>query len=321
MRSIVYREFGGPEVLEMTTVPKPTPQQGEVLVEVEAVGVNPTETYPRAGHVTPALPRTPGADLAGRITAIGPDVTAFDVGDRVFGTGLQNDRQGTYAEYVPARVERLAPLPDDVTFAEGAAIGVVGVTAWLALVEYARVAPDDVVFVHGGSGGVGHVAVQLARLAGGRVVATAGSERARERVREFGAGVVIDYDHADLAAAVDDAVGDRGVDAIVDHRLGEYLQFDIDICAPNGIVVGVGSPMDVCQLEDLWPALTKDVRVQFMSMSNTQNTTEILGRLASLLEDDRLSVAIDREYDLEDASRAHRALEDEHVVGKLLLRP
>lgn len=321
MRSIVYRDYGGPEVLEVATVSKPSPQAGEVLVAVEAAGVNPTETYPREGYGSPALPRTPGADLAGRVVGVGPGVTAFEAGDRVFGTGFQNDRQGSYAEYVPARVERLAPLPEGVTYVEGAALGVVGVTAWQALVEYAHVSPSDAVLIHGGSGGVGHVAVQLARLAGGHVVATAGTDAARSRVRDLGAAVALDYDDPDLRGAIDDAVDGDGIDVVLDHRLGEYLQLDIDVCTDGGCIVGIGSPLDVCRIDQLMPALTNDVTVQFMSMSNTSNLRVTLERTVALVDDGRLTVVIAREYDLADAAEAHRALETEHFVGKLVLRP
>lgn len=321
MRSIVYREYGGPEVLEVATVSKPEPRPGEVLVEVDAIGVNPTETYPREGLGSVPLPRTPGGDVAGRVVAVGPGVQAFEVGDRVFGTGLQNDRQGTYAEYVPARVERLAPLPDAVSSVDAAAIGVVGVTAWQALVDVARVRPTDRVLVHGGSGGVGHVAVQLAGLAGGDVVATAGTERARERVRELGADATVDYADPDLADAIAVAMDGHGMDVILDHRVGDYLQLDIDVSATGGRIVGIGSPRDDCRIDGLLPALTKDVTVHFVSMSNTPELPSVLERLATLLADDRLTVDIAREFDLADASEAHRTLESDHFVGKLVLRP
>lgn len=320
MRSIVYREYGGPEVLEIADVEKPTPDAGEVLVEVEAAGVNPTETYPREGHGTAELPRTPGGDVAGRVSAVGPGVTSFAVGDRVFGTGLQNGQQGTYAEFVPAPVDLLATLPEGVTYSQGAAIGVVGVTAWRAIVDYGAVSPADVVLVHGGSGGVGHLAVQLGHLAGGRVLSTAGTESARDRVREFGADVVFDYARGDLAEAIDGAAPD-GVDVVVDHRVGEYVGLDVDVAATGGTIVGIGPPTAACEIDDLWSTLTKDLTVQFMSMSNTPDTSDVLDRLASLLESGRITVAIDREMDLADAAAAHRALESEHVVGKLVLQP
>jgi NADPH:quinone reductase-like Zn-dependent oxidoreductase len=319
MRAIQYHEQGEPNVLRVETVADPSPRSEEVVVEARAIGVNPTETYTRAGDGSVALPRTPGADVAGVVHAVGDGVAAYSVGDRVFATGLQTTRQGSYAEYVPVPVANLAPLSPAVTFAEGAGIGVVGVTAWRGLVECTRPGPGGWCLIHGGSGGVGHVAVQLAAEMGLDVIATA-ADRVHDRVEAFGADVVLSYDHPHLQTAVR-AAADGGVEVVLDHRVGEYLQTDVDVAANGATVLGIGGPNDACELEELWTALTKDVTVRFLSMSNTPDLHGVLERLGALLAADQLEVAVAREYDLADAAAAQRALRDERFVGKLLLWP
>jgi NADPH:quinone reductase-like Zn-dependent oxidoreductase len=174
MRAVRFHEHGDPDVLGVDDVETPEPGPDEVLVEVEAVGVNPVDTYYREGaYAVPELPFVPGSDLAGIVAAVGDEVERFERGDRVFGTGLGNGRSGTYADAVVAPASFLGPLPDDVTFAQGAALALVGVTTWQAFVHHAGIEPAERVLIHGASGGVGHVAVQLADTMGAVVIGTA----------------------------------------------------------------------------------------------------------------------------------------------------
>jgi len=320
MRAARFHQTGGPEQLQTESVEKPSPRPDEVLVEVRAIGINPTEVYSREGDREHPLPRIPGADFAGVVESVGETVDGVSPGDRVFGTGLQNDRQGSYAEYTVARSERFAVLPDDVSFEQGAAAGVVGTTAWLAFVEHARLTPTSTCFVRGGSGGVGHVAVQLATLCGATVVTTAGSKESRTFAERCGADVVLDYGRPDLLAAAGDAI-QGGVDVVLDHRIGSYLQFDLEVLAPGGTVVVIGGPQDEARITDMWPAIRTDATVQVFAMSNEPDLGGVLAEVGQLLADGRLDVHIAREYDLDEAAAAQRAVMEDSFHGKLVMRP
>ncbi|MFC7157458.1 zinc-binding alcohol dehydrogenase family protein [Halomarina halobia] len=326
MRAIRYHEFGDPSVLELETVERLSPDADEVLVATRAIGVNPCDTLRRQGLWGDELPLIPGSDVAGVVERVGERVTRFDVGDRVFGTiphlnvsGARGDRQGTYAEFVVAREDRLARLPDDVGFDVGAGLGLVGITAWRALLHFGDLEPGQTCLVHGGSGGVGHVAVQLAATLGATVVATASADHA-PTVAELGADVVLDYRRDDLRDAVTDAAS-GGVDVVLDHMLGEYAQFDIDVSAYGGTVVAIGGNYDSPVIEDLTAAIGKDLTIQPMDMFNEPNIDVVLERLAHLLDVGRLTVEVARTYDLGDAAEAQRAVVEDSFPGKLVLVP
>lgn len=320
MDAVRFHATGGPDVLALETVPDPSPRPDELLVETRAIGVNPTEVYSRTGSRSHPLPRIPGSDFAGVVSEVGESVDRFAAGDRVFGTGLQNDRQGTYAELVVARENRVARLPSSVSFEVGAGAGVVGTTAWLAFVSHARLTPTSTCLVHGGSGGLGHVAVQIAALSGATVVSTAGDEDGRAFVRRQGATHVFDYDDPDLRSKVRDVTTD-GVDVVLDHRVGEYLQFDLDVLAPDGTVVVVGGPGDEATITDLWSALRTDATIQVFAMSNSPHLGGVLDEVATLLASETLHVHIAKGYSLSEAAEAQRAVMEDSFVGKLVLRP
>lgn len=320
MRAVRFHTTGGPEVLRTEEVDKPSPRANEVLVSVRAIGVNPTEVYSRTGDREHELPRIPGSDFAGVVETVGAGVDTVSPGERVFGTGLQYDRQGTYAEFVPASVTRIATLPSTVSFEEAAAAGVVGTTAWLALIEHATLTPTSTCLVHGGSGGVGHVAVQLAKLCGASVIATAGTDSLSAFAAECGADTVLGYTDADLRENVK-AHSDGGVDVVLDHRVGEYLQFDLDVLARDGTVVVIGGPQDEATVTDLWPALRADVTIKVFSKSNVPDIGPVLGEIAQLLASDRLDIHTDRRYGLDEAAEAQRAVIEESFPGKLVIVP
>jgi NADPH2:quinone reductase len=321
MRAVRYHEHGGPEVLTVEEIERPEPGDGEVLVAVEAAAINPVDTYFREGSYEPAsLPMIPGSDFAGVVEAVGADVTDFEPGDRVFGTGLGNDRQGTAAEYAVAPTDRLAHLPDAVGFDEGAAVALVGVTAWRALVDHAALRPAETCLVHGGSGGVGHVAVQLAAATGARVVTTA-SEEHHDHVRDLGADVVLDYRRDDLADAVGKASGEGGPDAILDHRLDDYLQFDADVAAQGGRIVGIGNEDVAATFENVPGARSKELTYVLMSMFNTPDISVVLRTLARLMEAGDLAAEIAGVSDLDEVAEAQRAVLEDSFVGKLVVEP
>jgi NADPH2:quinone reductase len=192
MKAIRVEQFGEPDVLKLAELPLPTIGAGQVLVRVHAAGVNPVDTYIRAGTYAkkPPLPYTPGVDAAGLVEAVGEKVLRVKPGDRVYTAGSIT---GAYAEFAACEEAQVYPLPGNASFAQGAALGVPYATAFHALVQRARAIAGETVLVHGASGGVGTAAVQIARSRGLRVFGTAGTERGRQLVLEQGAHQVFDH--------------------------------------------------------------------------------------------------------------------------------
>ncbi|ELZ27569.1 NADPH:quinone reductase [Halosimplex carlsbadense 2-9-1] len=321
MRAVRLHEHGGPEVLGVEETDRPTPESDELLVEVAAAGVNPVDTYFRDGSYEPVgRPFTPGVDFAGVVAATGDGVEAFAEGDRVFGTGIGNaGHQGAYAEYATVPTDRVVRLPDGGDLTEAGAAGVAAVTAWRALVDHADLDPAEHCLVHGGSGGVGHAAVQIADAVSARVITTA-SEAYHDDLDEMGAETVLDYGREDLADAVTEAA-DSGVDAVLDHRLDDYLQFDADVAAQGARVVGIGENSPDPGFTNDGAARSKDVSYQFMSMFNMPDLRVGLAGVADLMARDRLSVECARSYDLDEAGEAQRAVMEDSFFGKLVIEP
>src|SRR3990167_7092761 len=215
MRAIVVREWGPPDVMKLEEAPIPSPGPGQVLARLRAVGVNPVETYVRAGTYVrkPSLPYTPGGDAAGVVGAIGAGVTGVEVGDRVYTHGTLT---GAYAEAALCEAAQIHPLPGRVSFAQGAALGTPYSTAWRALFIQAHARPAETVLVHGASGGVGTACVQLARAAGLRVIGTAGTEKGMQLVGEQGAHDVLNHRDPEYLTRIGPLTGGRGVDLVVE---------------------------------------------------------------------------------------------------------
>lgn len=241
MQAILIDHFGGPEVLQLKTLPDPVLEQDtEVLVEIRAAGINPVDTYIRAGTYgrLPPLPYTPGLDGAGVVVAVGPAVTDLAVGDRVYGGWPLT---GTYAQV--ARYDRpwVYPLPPQLSFAQGACLFVPYSTAYRALFEKAQVQPGDWLLIHGATGAVGLAAVQLALQAGVRVMATGGTAAGRQLLVQQGDVLVFDHHSPTYLEAIRAASEGEGVRAIVDMLADQNLGVDLTLLAPAGRVVVVGS--------------------------------------------------------------------------------
>ncbi|WP_121744659.1 NADPH:quinone reductase [Natronorubrum halophilum] len=321
MRAVRCHEHGDADVLQVDEVDRPDPADDELLVEVAAAGVNPVDTYFRDGSYEPVgLPFTPGVDFAGTVAETGDGVADFDGGDRVFGTGIGNGSfQGSYAEYATVPTDRVVRLPDGADLTEAGAAGVAAVTAWRALIDHAALDPAEYCLVHGGSGGVGHAAVQIGAAVSARVITT-GAEEYHDALETLGAETVLDYARDDLADATLEA-SDGGVDAILDHRLDDYLQFDADVAATGCRVVGIGENSPDPAFTNDGAARSKDVSYQFMSMFNTPDLRVPLRGVAHLMATDALSIEIARSYDLEDASQAQEDVIDDSFLGKLVVEP
>ena len=320
MKAIRVHEFGGPEVLLVEEGPPPQPGLGQVLVCMQAIGINPVETYIRAGTYAykPTLPYTPGNDGAGVVEQVGPDVNEFKAGDRVY---IAGSISGTYAEFALCKTEQVHPLPPNVSFAQGAAMGTPYATAYRGLFQRADAKPGETVLVHGASGGVGTAAVQLARARGLRVFGTAGSDEGRKLAREQGAHEVFDHRAPDHFEQIMKATGGRGVDVILELFANVNLGKDLTILAKSGRVAIIGSrgrveidPRDTMQ---------RDVDLRGMVLSNTppEEMASIHAALVAGLENGTLRPVIGKEFPLAEAAQTHRAVMEPGALGKIILVP
>lgn len=319
MRAVRFHETGGPEVLQVDEVETPTPGDGELLVSVMAAGVNPSETYVRSDwdeYQPPHLPMIPASDVAGVVEAVGAGVTRFDVDDRVF-AAVGHSVGGGLAEYVAIPADLCAGLPDGVPFEQGAGVGTAGAAAWHGLANGPRLEPGKTCLIQGGSGGVGHIASQIADAAGMTVIATAGADDRCARLPEFGVDVALNYNRDDLTAAVVDAAP-GGVDVVLEHLPEHYLDMDIEVCATGGHVVLIGGyEMATTKVH---AARSKNLTI-WPTSSGAYDKGESMRKLARLLESGALRVEIARRYALEESAEAHRAVEEDDFVGRVVVTP
>ena len=319
MQAIQVARFGGPEVLELCTLPDLEPRPDEVVVELRAIGINPVDTYIRSGtYGERSLPYTPGSDGAGVIRFVGREVSRWREGDRVYLTGSQT---GTYAQQARCRSEQLQPLPADISFGEGAALYVPYSTAYRALFQRARARAGEWVFIHGASGGVGLAAVQWARAAGLQVVGSAGSQAGRELVLAQGAHHVFDHHDPDYLRQLVHCTGGSGPAIILEMLANVNLQKDLEILAPYGRIVIIGSRGSL----DFTPrgAMSKEADVLGMSLFNTPGPSmgSIQKAIVAGLETGLLKPVVGRSFPLSEAAAAHQLILEPGALGKLVLLP
>jgi len=320
MKAIVVREFGEPEVMRLEEVPTPEPTGKQVLVRVEAAGVNPVDTYLRTGiHAhAPKLPYTPGKDGAGTVEAVGPDATKFKLGDRVYTAGSIS---GTYAEYSLCREEDLGRLPENVGFEQGAGVWTPYATSYRALFQKAAVVVGETVLIHGASGGVGIAATQWAKNAGCRIVGTASSDDGKKLVGDLGADAVFDHTNEDHFGDIHDFADGKGVEVIIEMLANVNLERDFEALAMYGRVVIVGNRGSL----QFTPrqAMTKDATLYGMSLFNSTQTDreEIHSAIFDGLSEGFLAPVVRESIRLADASRSHREIIDSKALGKIVLTP
>ena len=324
MRRILVREFGGPDVMRVEEVPTPKPGPSDVLVRVRAAGVNPVDTYIRAGTYArkPSLPYVPGSDGAGEVESAGSEVKQFRAGDRVYIAGDNvSAGPGTYAEYAVCAQTQLHPLPARVTFAQGAALGVPYGTAVRALFMRANARPAETVLVHGATGGVGIAAVQLAHAHGMKVIGTGGTERGMKAVRENGADIVVNHRESDYLDAILKATDGRGVDVILEMAAHINLDKDLSLLARFGRVVVIGNRGRV--EIDARGAMARDAAILGMTLFNASpaDLMSIHATLVAGLANGTLSPIVGREFPLAEAPRAHETVLESGALGKIVLVP
>ena len=319
MKAIVVREFGSPDVMKVEDVPVPSPGPGQVTIRVRAAGVNPVDTYIRAGAYArkPSLPYTPGTDVGGVIEAVGPDVTRVRAGDRVYGYAVI----GGYAEVAICEEWQTRPLPEGVSFQQGAAIGVPYATAWRALLMRAAARSGETVLVHGASGGVGTAAVQIARAFGMQVIGTAGSDEGLALVRSQGAHHVLNHRDADYQQRLLPLTGGKGVDVVLEMLANVNLDHDLDLLAARGRVVVIGNRGRV--EIDPRKTMARDAAILGMTLFNATrpDLEEIHAGIVAGLENGSLEPVIGKELPLADAGKAHVAVMESGALGKIVLVP
>lgn len=325
MRAITISRPGGPDVLTPAELPDPVPGAGEVLVAVAAAGVNRADVLQRLGHYPPppGAPDTPGLEVSGTVTAVGPEVAGWRVGDRV--AALVDG--GGYAEAALVPAAQLLPVPDGLDLVDAAALPEAACTAWSNLVTVGGLHEGATALVHGGSGGVGSIATQLGAALGARVLTTAGGPDRVARCRELGADVAIDHRTEDFVAAAREATRGRGVDVILDVVGAAYLERNLAALAPDGRLVVIGLQRGRRTELDLGVLLSRRA-----SIHGTTLRARPAAQKAAIVADVREHVwplvaagvvrpVVHARLPLAEAPRAHELLESGAVFGKVLLVP
>ena len=330
MKAAYVEQPGPAESIRYGDLPDPQPGEGQVLVRVGAVAVNPVDTYIRSGAIDMGqpMPFVVGCDLAGTVEAVGPGVDEFTVGDRVWGSnqGLLG-RQGTFSELAAVDACWLYPTPDGVSDRDAAATALVAITAHLGLVRDANVRAGEIVFVHGGSGGVGSCVIQIAKALGARVVATAGSEEKAEACRQLGADCVINYKMEDVDEAIRAFTPD-GVDVWFETlREQDLVQVVSHLRMRGRLVLMAGR--DATPVFPVGPFYVKDCRVFGFAMFNAppEEQRRAAADINTWLAAGKLRAKIGRVMKLAETASAHQLQEENTLqmagtlAGKIVLEP
>lgn len=318
MLALRYDRYGPPEVLRVVDVAEPVPQAGEVKVRVHAASLNPLDWKIRAGHVRwlPVFrrpPRTPGCDFAGEIVGVGGGAMSHYVGERVFGALLPFGRAGTLAEYIVARVDRLATMPKGLAYEQAAALPTAAGTALQAVVDEGRLDAGQRILITGAGGGVGHFAVQIARHVGAQVVGVCGAANV-DFVRGLGADEVVDYARADFTRR-----GDR-FDVVFDAAGASSFIAARSVLTAAGCYINTGGNAGT---------LAGTVLAAFLARASSRQRAIPIAlasgaarweRLAALAGEGSLRAHIEREIALEDVADAQRAMATGHGRGKIVVR-
>jgi len=324
MRQIEITEPGGPEVLRLAEAPVPVLGEGEVLIKVQAAGVNRADVSQRMGRyrLSPGMPSVLGLEVAGSIAEAGPGVTRWKPGDEVCAllTG------GGYAEYAVTPAVQCLPIPTGLSVIEAASLPETFFTVWLDVFELGGLQEGETLLVHGGSSGIGITAIQLARALGSKVIVTAGSQDKCDACTALGANAAINYRTTDFEQAVRDLTAERGVDVILDMVGGSYTLRNLRSLAPRGRLVFINY-MESGKAEiDIALILGKQVTITGSGLR--PQTVERKAQIARALEQrvwpliaaGKIKPVIDSLYRLEDVAEAHRRMESSAHIGKILLR-
>jgi putative PIG3 family NAD(P)H quinone oxidoreductase len=324
MRAIEISQPGPPEVLKLTERPDPVPAAGEVLIEVDAAGVNRPDVIQRYGKYPPppGASDLPGLEVAGRIAALGQSATGWKVGDRVCALLAG----GGYAERAAVPQEQVLPIPKGLTGIQAAAIPETFFTVWNNVFQRGKLQAGESILIHGGTSGIGTTAIQLARAFGARVMTTAGSDDKCEAARKLGAELAFNYRTGDWAAAAKQATNGRGVDVILDIVGGEYIPKNLDLLAVEGRLLQIAFLKHARAEVDFSIMMRK--RAWITGSTLRPRTPAEKGAIARdlhqhvwpLLEQGVVAPVIHETFPLEKASEAHRLMESSTHIGKIVLQ-
>jgi NADPH:quinone reductase-like Zn-dependent oxidoreductase len=306
MKAVVMHAYGGPEVLKLEEVSRPEPKDDEILIRVMAASINPVDVAIRQGYLAELvgkLPLIPGMDTAGVVEKIGRKVTKFKKGDPVFGF-FTLAGEGGYAEFVVAKEDEAAAKPKTVSYAQAAAAGAAGSTAWEALVDTAKLSAGQTVLIHGGSGGVGHFAIQIAKALGAKVLATASSAN-QDLLKELGAGVAIDYTKTKFEDVAKD------VDVVLDAVGRDTLERSYGVVKKGGIIVSIvdepkQSALDAHEIRGVTLRCTPKAGV--------------LEELARLMDARKITPVVSQTFPLNEVASAQQQIATGHTRGKIVFQ-
>ncbi len=323
MRAVEISQPGGPEVLQLTTRPLPEIATDEILIKVEAAGVNRPDALQRAGAYAPPAGASdlPGLECSGTVVAVGSGVTRWQPGDQICAL-LPG---GGYAEYAKTHQDHALPVPDGLTMIEAAALCETFFTVWTNVFERGHLAAGETFLVHGGTSGIGTTAIQLAKAFGARVFATAGSAEKCKVCNDLGARIAINYHEEDFVTAVRDATNGRGVDLILDMVGGPYIPRNIKALATDGrlamIAFLAGPKAEVNFARIMAKRLT--VTGSTLRPRSVQDKAVIAEALRTkvwpLIEAGRITPVMDRVFPLQEAAAAHQRIESAGHIGKIVL--
>ncbi|MFP4644607.1 MAG: zinc-dependent alcohol dehydrogenase family protein [Spirochaetales bacterium] len=326
MKAMVCHRWGDPDVFTPAELDTPEPGEGQVRIKVSATSVNPVDTKIRAGHIkaAPEFPAVLHGDVAGTVDAVGPGVTEFSVGEAVHGcAGGFKGLSGALAEYMLADVRALARKPERMSFREGAAFPLVGITAWLALVDRARVRPTDHVLVHAGGGGVGHVAVAIAKALGARVATTVSGDEKGEIARTMGADDLIYYRSESVDDYVNRLTGGRGFDVVFDTVGGDNVEKSLRATRIGGHMLGIAmrTTANLAAIHERSLTVSGVFMVlPLLSGEGLAHYGEILTALDRWYTEGRFTPLVNpNTFGLNQVAEAHRMLENGSVAGKIVI--
>ena len=342
MKATIFRQHGGPEVLEYTDVPEPSIRANEVLVEVRACGLNHLDLFIRNGMpgIEIPLPHILGEDVAGVVREVGELVTWVKPGDEVMVqpgvscghceaclNGQDNlcreydmigyRRDGGYAQFVAVPGTNIIPKPSQLSWEEAAALPLVTVTAWHMLVTRAAVQPGENVLVHAAGSGVGSIAIQIAKLRGARVITTASSEEKLAKARELGADETINYTRDDWPKEVRRLTDRKGVDVVVEHTGADTWPGSIAALKNNGRLVTCGATSGYDARTDLRQVFYRHLTLLGSFMGSKAELLEAMKFVAA----GKIRAIVDRVLPLSEAREAHELLENRGQFGKVILTP
>lgn len=312
---------GGPEVLKLIEHPVPRPEPHQILVEVTAAGVNRHDCHQRAKGIRHQGLGVPGLEVSGRIVEIAPDVSGFSVGDEV----MALTQGGGYAQYAVADAALTMPLPAGLSHVEAAAVPEAIFTAWWNFFGLMKLEPQEYSLIHGGTSGVGHLALQAMSALGYKVLATAGNEKKVAAARGYGACAAFDYHDPDLAGKVFEATGVKGIGALLDMSAGAHIDQDIEMMAPDGRIAHLSGGGGKVLPVPLAKIMAKRIRItgsllRPLPLPMKSEIADLLRRDVFPLLGNRIRPTIAHEFALGDASEAHREMERNTTIGKIVLR-